>query len=177
VGGRRAGSVRSCRFGIIKKQKPGLPGQEFAPFRGSSFDGKNGTGGHIIQADRAQRVDKGGDTGIVGEQGDGIVIIIQTGDHLLEDVGESVVEIGNDNDIFLLHPKFPGKQFGCMPGPAGGAGDKTIDADTCPDQSASHCGSIFFTSVVQLAVNIGGTDMVPAALCMSDDQKGLHYCY
>ena len=142
---------------------------------GGAFDREDGTGRHIVQPDGAHRIDKGRDAGVMGEQGDDVILVIQVGDDLSENGWRGVIEIGDDHDVFVLLAEFTCKQFGGVSGPFGGAGDKTVDDDASLDQSPGHDGSIFFASVVQRTIDVGGTDIVPTTFCVPDDQKGLHY--
>ena len=116
---------------------------------GSAFDREDGTGRHIVQPDGAHCIDKGSDSGIMGEQGDGIVFVIQVGDDLSENRRGGVIEVWDDHNILVLLAEFPGKQFRSVSGPFGRTGDKTVDDDTSLDQSPGHDGCVFFTSVVQ----------------------------
>ena len=57
---------------------------ELSPGGSGTGDCKNTAGGHIIEADRSQGIDKRGDAGIVREDGYGVIGVIQPGDSLFE---------------------------------------------------------------------------------------------
>lgn len=84
----------------------------------------------------------------MGEEGDGVILVIEAGDDLLKDGGLSVVELGEDNDVRFFYLELSGEQFGGMPGPAGGAGYEAVDMDPGLDNPFGHCGSIFLTAVI-----------------------------
>ena len=131
---------------------------------------KDRTGRHIVKPDGGgKRINKFGDPGIVGEDGDGIIVIVETIDHRFENGLAGMVQIRDEVDLFFFYVIFTGEELRGLAGPFGGAGYVAIDGDTGLDQPFGHCGRIPLAPIVQRPVDIAHGGVVPAAFGMSDE--------
>ena len=74
----------SGRLGIVEEPELPFGRQKIGPVFRTAFYREDGTGGHIVESDLGEEVDKGRDTGVVREDGNGFIGIIEIADHFFE---------------------------------------------------------------------------------------------
>jgi hypothetical protein len=140
------------------------------PFR-AGFHGEDGAGRHIVHAyGIGEQIHEGRDAGIMGEEGDGGIVVVQLADYFFEGSRGSMVEFRKEMDVFVFFAVGAYKVFRGLAGPFGRALHETVDDKAGTDDPLGHGGGVPLSPVVKRAIDIAGVGIVPAAFCMPDYQ-------
>ena len=158
------------RLGIIEKPEFRLAGKKILPMSHLIPYRENGAGRHIVETNIGDYIDKSRNTGIMRENSNRIIIVIECCDDLLEYGDVGVIQIGDLADLLVLPAISMRKIPGRRPGPLCRTGNETVDDNTRLDQTVGHLRSIPFTPVIERTVDIANVGTVPAAFGVPHDQ-------
>lgn len=147
---------------------------EVSPTVFAEADGKDGTGGHIVYSDLGEGVGELGDTGVVRKDDDGVFAVGDGGDGISKGLNCWLVEVVYKLDVVSFIMKLVGKKAGGAGGTFGGAGNEEVGDDVFVSDALSHFGCVFFSSLVEGAIEVILDVCVPRAFCMSNEEECFH---